>query len=75
MSAFWIVALGVAGIGMVAIIVALRRAESEIEPTIRAFAGLRDALRPVVAEVDTKTTATGQGAEALGRSDSRTPER
>ncbi len=46
MSPLWILALAVTFVGAMVVFVALRRTRDELEPTVEAFAGLREALRP-----------------------------
>ncbi len=46
MSPLWILALATTFVGVIAVFSALRRTRSELEPTVEAFAGLREALRP-----------------------------
>lgn len=63
MTSLWVLVVAITVIGTFVLALALRHAHDEVEPTVRAFAAFRDALRPAVAGL------RADSAETLDRLD------
>ncbi|MFN8036214.1 MAG: hypothetical protein U0V73_09800 [Acidimicrobiia bacterium] len=74
MSAWWFTLVAISATGLVCVALAAVRAHREVEPTVQAFAELRRALRPVVAELRVDAQRTRARLDGLSRRGATPPQ-